>query len=214
MEKEENLPSNIAIFPLSNAIFFPGTILPLNIFENRYLQLVGDCMKEKRMFGMVQPKNRLTQNPEVYKVGCLGKIVSFNETRDKRYIISLSGIIRFKIINEEKNSNKLYRNFKVDYSDFIHDLESNNKKNFNLEKNIFLKKIKFFFDKIEYPVQIEELAKLNFDQLIDTICMISPFSNEEKQKLIEARRIEDKLKILDEIINFSIFDSYQNKTIQ
>ena len=66
MEKEENLPSNIAIFPLSNAIFFPGTILPLNIFENRYLQLVGDCMKEKRMFGMVQPKNRLTENPEVY----------------------------------------------------------------------------------------------------------------------------------------------------
>ena len=86
-----------------------------------------------------------------------------------------------------------YVNFKVDYSDFIHDLESNNKKNFNLEKNIFLKKIKFFFDKIEYPVQIEELAKLNFDQLIDTICMISPFSIEEKQKLIEANQTEEKL---------------------
>ena len=103
MEKEENLPSNIAIFPLSNAIFFPGTILPLNIFENRYLQLVGDCMKEKRMFGMVQPKNRLTENPEVYKVGCLGKIVSFKETEDGRYIIELKGLIRFKIVNEINN---------------------------------------------------------------------------------------------------------------
>ncbi len=213
MEKDD-LPNNIAIFPLSNAIFFPGTILPLNIFENRYLQLVSDCMKENRMFGMVQPKNKLTENPEVYKVGCLGKIVSFHETKDKRYIISLSGVTRFKIINEEKNSNKLYRNFIVDYSDFVHDLEINNEKSLNLEKDIYLKKIKFFFEKIEYPVQIEELAKLNFGQLIDTTCMISPFSNEEKQKLIEARKIKDKLKILDEIINFSIFDTQHNKTLQ
>ena len=79
------LPNTIPIFPLSKAIFFPGTILPLNIFEKRYIQLVSDCMKEKRLFGMVQPKVNLGKSPEVYEVGCLGKIISFNETEDKRY---------------------------------------------------------------------------------------------------------------------------------
>ena len=95
--KNKNFPNKIAIFPLSNAVFFPNTILPLNIFEDRYLQLVNDCMKENRMFGMVQPKSKSGPSPEVYKIGCLGKIISFNETNDKRFIISLSGIIRFRI---------------------------------------------------------------------------------------------------------------------
>ena len=100
MKKKDKFPKKISIFPLSNAIFFPRTILPLNIFEDRYIQLVNDCMKEDRMFGMVQPKNKKNTLPEVYRIGCLGKIVSFNETADKRFIINLSGIIRFKIINE------------------------------------------------------------------------------------------------------------------
>ena len=86
--KKNNFPNKIPIFPLSQAIFFPRTILPLNIFEDRYIQLVNDSMKENRMFGMVQPKNRKDTSPEVYKIGCLGKIVSFNETEDKRFIIS------------------------------------------------------------------------------------------------------------------------------
>ena len=111
-------PNKIAIFPFSSAIFFPRTILPLNIFEDRYIQLVNDCMKENRMFGMVQPKNKKSMAPEVYNVGCLGKIVSFNETSDKRFIISLSGIIRFRIKNEIKKE-KSYRNFEVDYYEFI-----------------------------------------------------------------------------------------------
>ena len=119
--KKENLPNKIAIFPLSNAIFFPRTILPLNIFEERYVKLINDCMKENRLFGMVQPKIKTQPKPEVYKVGCLGKIISFTETMDKIFLISLSGIIRFKI-KEELETKKLYREFKVDYSDFISDL--------------------------------------------------------------------------------------------
>ena len=120
--KKERLPEKIGIFPLSNAVFFPRTILPLNIFEKRYMQLITDCMKEQRLFGMVQPRNKLGKIPEVYEVGCLGKIVNFKETSDKRFIISLSGIIRFRIKKELK-SEKLYRTFNVDYSDFFHDLE-------------------------------------------------------------------------------------------
>ena len=211
--QKNNFPKKIAIFPLSSAIFFPKTILPLNIFEDRYIQLVNDCMKENRMFGMVQPKNKKGASPEVYKVGCLGKIVSFNETEDKRFIISLSGIIRFRIKSEVKKE-KLYRSFEVDYSEFLNDLEQKKKEMPNYDKKNLLSKIKVFFQKMNYPVDYDELLKLDLDQLVNTVSMISPFSVEEKQKLIETIKIEDKIKILSEIINFSLLDFEENKTVQ
>ncbi len=211
--KKNNFPNKIAIFPLSSAIFFPKTILPLNIFENRYIQLVNDCMKENRMFGMVQPKSKKGASPEVYKIGCLGKIVSFNETEDKRFIISLSGIIRFRIISEIKKE-KLYRNFEVDYSEFLNDLEEQKNKLENSDKKNLLNKIKVFFQKINYPIDHNELMKLNIDQLVNTVSMISPFSVQEKQKLIETVTIEDKMKILSDIINFNLLDFEDNKTVQ
>tara|TARA_E500000331_G_C17143958_1_gene664053 strand:- start:196 stop:834 length:639 start_codon:yes stop_codon:yes gene_type:complete len=210
---KNDLPTEIAIFPLSNAVFFPGTILPLNIFEDRYIQLVNDCMKSERMFGMIQPKNKLSKSPDVFDVGCLGKIISFNETSDKRIIISLSGIIRFRI-KKEQSKEKLYRKFTVDYSDFLCDLkdQKNQIKNYNQEN--LLEKIKTYFSKINYPVEPAELAKLNIDQLISTVCMISPFSVVEKQKIIETVKLENKLKLLEEIINFNLFEIQENKTIQ
>ena len=211
--KKEKFPNKIPIFPLSSAIFFPKTILPLNIFEDRYIQLVNDSMKENRMFGMVQPKNREGITPEVYKIGCLGKIVSFNETEDKRFIISLSGIIRFKIKNEIKKE-KLYRIFEVDYSEFLNDLEEEKDQTINFDKKDLFRKIKFFFQKINYPIDYNELIKLNLYQLVNTVSMISPFSVEEKQKLIETIKIEDKLKVLSEIISFNLIDFEQNKTVQ
>ena len=211
--KKDNLPSKIPIFPLSSAIFFPKTTLPLNIFEDRYIQLVNDCMKNNRMFGMVQPKNRNGISPEVYKIGCLGKIVSFNETEDKRFIISLSGIIRFKIKNEIKKE-KLYRIFEVDYSEFLNDLVEEKNQIINFDKKDLLQKIKLFFQKINYPIDYNELIKLNLYQLVNTVSMISPFSVEEKQKLIETIKIEDKIKILSEIISFSLLDFEENKTVQ
>ncbi len=209
----KTLPNNIAVFPLSSAVFFPKTILPLNIFEDRYIQLVSDCMKEKRMFGMIQPKSKSGKKPEVYSVGCLGKIISFTETDDKRFIISLSGIIRFRV-KEEINNKKLYRKFNVDYSDFFDDLNVKKNESINNNKNEIIKKIKLFFQKINYSVKLNELEKLDFDQLISTVCMISPFSIQEKQKLIETVKIKDKLKIFDEIINLNLFDLAQNRTIQ
>tara|TARA_B110000438_G_scaffold262138_1_gene273248 strand:+ start:2994 stop:3632 length:639 start_codon:yes stop_codon:yes gene_type:complete len=211
--QKENLPNDISVFPLSNAIFFPKTILPLNIFEDRYIQLVSDCMKENRMFGMIQPKNKMDQLPDVYNIGCLGKIISFTETSDKRLIISLSGLIRFRVKNE-LNQKKLYRKFNVDYTDFLQDLKEEENQLSSYNKNVFLNKIKIFFQKINYPINHNELIKLNFEQLINTVCMISPFSVGEKQKLVESLRIEDKIKLLDEIINFSLFEHQENKTIQ
>ena len=211
--KKIDLPKDIPIFPLSEAVFFPGTILPLNIFEDRYIQLVNDCMRENRMFGMVQPKIKGSLNPECYEVGCLGKIISFNETKDKRFIISLSGITRFRI-EKELERNKLYRKFLVNYSDFLDDLDEKKKEIENYDREILLKKIKLFFEKINYPIEYNELIKLDADQLVSTICMISPFSIVEKQKLIETIKIKDKIKTLDEIINFNLFELQENKTVQ
>ena len=211
--KKNKFPNKIAIFPLSNVIFFPRTVLPLNIFEDRYIQLINDCMKENRMFGMVQPKSKKGVLPEVYDIGCLGKIISFNETEDKRFIINLSGIIRFRIINELKKE-KLYRNFEVDYSEFLTDLKEKKDQILNDDKKNLLNKVRIYFQKINYPIDYNELIKLNLDQLISTTSMISPFTIEEKQKLIETVNINDKIKILDEIISFNLVDFQENKTVQ
>ena len=210
---EKKLPRNIAIFPLSNAIFFPRTILPLNIFEDRYIQLVNECMKQERMFGMVQPKVIGNKKSEVYEVGCLGKIISFNETADKRFIIKLEGITRFRIKKELENK-KLYREFNVDYSEFLNDLKFTQDRIIKFDKNNLLKKIIIFLDKINFNINHRQLTEFNLDELISNICMISPFSTEEKQKLIEMLKIEDKAKLLDELITSNLFELQENKTIQ
>jgi len=206
-----NLPIKIPIFPLTNVVFFPKTILPLNIFEKRYIQLVNDSMKDKKLFGMVQPK--LKSASKVYEVGCLGKIVSITETRDKRYIINLEGVSRFRI-KEELTTKKLYRTFKVDYSDFQNDfdLAKVERKTYNMKD--LLNKIKILFKKKNYLVDWTELEKLNFHEFINTMCMICPFSAEEKQKLIEAIDVEDKLNALEEIISFNLLGNLENNTIQ
>ena len=209
----KSLPDKIALFPLSRAIFFPKTTLPLNIFEDRYIQLVSDCMKEKKLFGMIQPKIRSNIKTDVYNIGCLGKIISFDETADKRFVIVLSGLIRFKI-KEELKSNKIYREFKVDYSDFINDLNLKKKNYKEFDSKTLIKKIKLFLSKKNFSIEFKELNKLDFDQMISTICMVSPFSTEEKQKLIEAPNINEKIKSLDEIININLLDNFKNNTLQ
>ena len=205
------LPKNISVFPLSDVVFFPKTVLPLNIFEKRYIQLVNDCMKDQRLFGMIQPK-KTSKDQDVYEVGCLGKIINFNETGDGRFLINLSGIIRFRII-KELDSSKLYRKFSVDYSDLLQDLKI--EKNYTkYNKRKFLKKISIFFKKKNYLININELEKQNFEQLINALCMISPISLAEKQKLIETASNEEKIKLFENIINFNLADKFKNKTIQ
>ena len=115
--KKEDLPKKIAVFPLSNFIIFPKTTVPLNIFEPRYIDMINDCMKSGKLLGMVQPKSsdrKIDYIPQLYQIGCLGKIVSFKETEDGRFLIELKGLIRFKII-KEIGSSKKYREFEVNF---------------------------------------------------------------------------------------------------
>ena len=122
--KKEDLPKKIAVFPLSNFIIFPKTTVPLNIFEPRYIDMINDSMRSNKFIGMIQPKSLKDEdnfNPKLYRIGCLGKIISFKETDDGRYLIELKGLIRFET-REEVTSEKKYREFTVNFENFFGDL--------------------------------------------------------------------------------------------
>ena len=213
MKKIEELPDNIPVFPLSNFIIFPDTIVPLNIFEPRYIQMVDDCMGGNKIIGMVQPKNLSKENPELYNIGCAGKITSFSETDDGRYLIILNGISRFKIIKEIK-SGKLYRKCEVNFQEFNFDL--NNKKTeikFS-DLELIFKNLKSLFKKKGYEINWKELEQQSLDQTLNTLSMASPFSLEEKQILLECIDLESRKKKLEEILKTYLVDNFNNKPIQ
>ena len=204
----KNLPRTIPVFPLSGVIYFPKTNLPLNIFEKRYLDLVNDTYNKDKLMGMVQSQKR---GDEVYKVGCLGKISDLQKSKDGRILINLTGITRFEILQEVKN-NKRYREFKVNYKNFEIDLKSVAEKQ---SSEILMDKAKIFFKKNGLLLNWKEFEKLNEMQKIDTLSMISPIPNEEKQKLLEAFSINDKIKTLEDIISFYLHEvDFNNQTIQ
>ena len=204
----KKFPDVIPVFPLSGVIYFPKTNLPLNIFEQRYLDLVNDAYQKDKLMGMVQSRK---ENNSVYKIGCLGKISDYQKSKDGRILINLTGVTRFQILDEVQNK-KLYREFKVDYKKFVEDID-------NLETNVDTKmlmdKAQSFFQRNGLLLNWKEFEKLDFTQQINTLAMIAPITNEEKQKLLESISLENKIKSLESIISFYLFDSNPNSnTIQ
>ena len=214
MTKFEDLPKEIPIFPLSNFIIFPETAVPLNIFEPRYIQMINESIKSNRVIGMAQPKGMVDpKKPELFKVGCLGKISSFNETDDGRYVIILNGITRFNIV-KEVNNGKLFREFEVNYNGFENDM-STKESNINFsDLNIIFNDLKKIFEKQGYIINWDDLEKQSLDQTINTISMASPFSKEEKQMLLEAKNLEFRKQKLEQIIKLYSSDNFSNKTLQ
>jgi Lon protease-like protein len=212
--KKEDLPDILPVFPLSNFIIFPRTTVPLNIFEPRYIKMVDQSMKGNRIIGMIQPKKTgELKKPDLYKVGCAGKITSFNETDDGRYLIVLSGICRFKIMSEVNNDN-LFRECEVKYEDFSSDLvEKSNEIKLSDLKLIF-RNLKDLFKKQGYEINWNEIEKQSLDQTINTLSMASPFSLEEKQVLLESKDLNMRKEKLEEILNTYILDNLNNKTLQ
>ena len=214
MQNNKKLPEEISIFPLSNFIIFPESTVPLNIFEPRYIQMIDDAMKSHRMIGMIQPKKTGDlKKPNLYNVGCLGKITSFNETDDGRYLIVLNGISRFEIL-KEISTNKLYRVCKVNYEKFSFDFNENREKiNFsNLET--ILKDLKSIFNKKGYAINWSELEKQDLYNTINTLSMASPISLEEKQTLLESLNVNDRKLKLEKILKTYLLDNFQNSTLQ
>ncbi len=204
----KKLPALIPIFPLSGVIYFPKTNLPLNIFEQRYLDLVNDALKKDKFMGMIQSRK---ENPHIYNVGCLGKISDFKRSKDGKILINLTGLIRFEILEEIKNS-KLYREFKVDYNKFEEDLMTTHNKPTN---EVIMKKVKVFFEKNNLLLNWKEFDKLDIDQKINTLAMIAPVTNEEKQKLLETITLQEKIENLEKIIDFYLHNvKFDNQTMQ
>ncbi len=209
-----NLPKKIPVFPLSNFIIFPKTTVPLNIFEPRYIDMVNDCMKSNKFIGMVQPKkNKDNDNIKLHDVGCLGKISSFVESDDGRFLIELKGIIRFEIMKEIKN-NKKYRECEISFKNYLDDLSDYKEELKFSDLRLIFKDLKSLFEKRGFVINWKELEKQNLDETINALAMASPFTLEEKQALLEAKNLQTRKNKISEILTTYSYDQYYNTTIQ
>ena len=212
-----NFPKIIPIFPLSNFIIFPKTAVPLNIFEPRYLEMINDSMKAEKFIGMVQPQTIKnfdnTKLPVLHKIGCLGKINSFKETDDGRYLIELKGLIRFEIINELTN-NKKYREVEVNFDNYFHDLDEKKEDLKFSDLELIFKDFKTLFERRGFIINWKALEKQSLDETINALAMTSPFSLEEKQVLLEAKNLNVRKTKIAEILNTYTHDQFDNNTLQ
>ena len=211
----KDLPKIIPVFPLSNFIIFPKTFVPLNIFEPRYIDMIDDAMKSNKFIGMIQPK-KSEKNlivPQLHQIGCLGKISSFKETDDGRYLIELKGLIRFRII-KEINSDKKYRECEVDFESFQKDLNEK-KEDLNFQDlEIIFKDLKSLFEKKGFIINWRALEQQSLNEIINALAMASPFTLEEKQVLLEAENLNVRKDRIAEILNTYSHDSFNNQTLQ
>ena len=204
------LPNVIPIFPLSGVIFFPKTNLPLNIFEPKYITLINDCIKSNKYMGMIQSKGNTS---EVYSVGCVGKITEYKKTKDGRMLVNLTGISRFEV-KSEINNDKIYREFEVSYEKYSEDQNpEKGQKLIRAKINEIYEKTKIFFRKNGLLLNWAEFEKLDEDQKINTLAMIAPISDVEKQMILESIHVESKTKILSKIIDFYRHENYSGKIV-
>tara|TARA_B100001057_G_scaffold495061_1_gene593123 strand:- start:1822 stop:2466 length:645 start_codon:yes stop_codon:yes gene_type:complete len=214
MQKNE-LPKKVPVFPLSNFIIFPGTTVPLNIFEPRYIDMINDSMRSNKLIGMIQPKKYKESNlpPNLHEVGCVGKITTFKETEDGRYLIELKGLIRFKTLSEVKSTNK-YREFEVDFKEFYSDLHNKKEELKFSDLELIFRDLKSLFEKRGFIINWKALEKQSLDETINALAMASPFTLEEKQVLLESKNLEVRKDKISEILKTYSFDNYDNTTIQ
>ena len=201
-KQEIKLPDIIPIFPLKGVVMFPDTYLPLNIFEPRYLQMIDQAISnENRLIGMIQPKNTAENEDDfsLYKVGCAGKIIKFEETEDNRYLITLKGLSRFDLISERKND-KNFREANINWVNFSKDLFLKEKTSDFSSLKTTLKK---YFKIKNIRANMDAIDMFNDYNFADQITMICPLENNEKQLLLETISILKRNKLLQ-----TILDSY------
>ena len=213
--KVDDLPKKIPIFPLSNFIIFPKTTVPLNIFEPRYIDMINDSMKSNKLIGMIQPRTSDDNQiiPSLHEVGCLGKITSFKETDDGRYLIELKGLVRFRKVKEIDTENK-YRILEVNFENFLNDFNENKESLKFSDLELIFKDLKSLFEKKGFIVNWKALEKQSLNETINALAMASPFSLEEKQILLETVSLDSRKKKIAQILSTYSHDIYENTTLQ
>ena len=204
------LPTSLPLFPLNKVLLLPRAKLPLNLFENRYLHMLDYALANKRMIGMVQPKEKVLKNseiknPNLYQIGCAGRVTAFSETNDNRYELILKGVCRFKI-NKEKKIVNGFRSADVSWDLFKKDYEVDNLSDQNKRRD-FEALLKVFLKKISISADWEMVETTNDEDLVNMISMCSPFDVSEKQALLEAKTLDKRLEVLTSLMQMSLNDN-------
>jgi len=195
---EQDLPSSVPIFPLDNVLLLPFGKLPLNIFEERYIQMTLDSLKSHRMIGVIQPKNN---NNELFMVGCIGKISSYIETPDYRIVLNLEGVSRFVLENRNLTTKGYYQG-NVNYSDFVDDL------NFlepNIDRSELIQKYTNYFKMKKLEIDKDVLSETSNLQLLSTLAMLAPFNKIDKQAILEAANLKERINTINSILDLNTF---------
>ena len=206
----DNIPKEIPIFPLSNCLLLPKGTISLNIFEPRYLNMTEDAISSNRLIGMIQPKNNYKDEPDLYPIGCVGRITHFSELENQKYLIELTGVCRFQLLSNKLTS-KNYRIANIDFKEFSFDLEYYKIELNSSLKNSFLSSLKNYFasQKIEADWKIIEKAPINV--LVNSLAQSCPFNKEEKQMLLESKDLDDLTNIM--ITLFKIYSAGEIKNL-
>ena len=177
--------------------------------------MINDSMKSDKIIGMIQPKNSLDKKnrPQLYEIGCAGKITSFNETEDGRFLIELKGLTRFKNVKEIETEKK-YRILEVSYENFYQDLINKKEEIKFSDLELIFRDLKSLFEKRGFIINWKALEKQSLDETINALAMASPFTLEEKQILLEAKNLDLRKNKIAEILKTFTFDIYDNTTIQ
>jgi Lon protease-like protein len=189
----EDLPEVCPVFPLTGAMLLPGGRLPLNIFEPRYLAMTEDALAAGRMFAMIQPdaaQKQVGHGPALFRVGCLGRLSSFSETDDGRYLITLSGLIRFDVV-EEVDMRRGYRRVRADYRRFVSDLDEGGPQG-AIDRVALLEALRTYFDNRGFDANWDAINAMEDAHLVTSLAMICPFDPLEKQALLEAVRLPER----------------------
>jgi len=198
------LPDTIPVFPLPGALLLPRARLPLHIFEPRYLAMVDDTLKTSdRLIGMIQPRDlKMEGGPTLHSIGCAGRLTGFSETEDGRYMITLSGVSRFRV-KREIDGFSPYRRCDVSWQGFDRDLGSP-EKDTGLQRETFFPLLRQFFEAEELRTDWDSLEDADDELLINSLSMLCPFDAEDKQALLEAPSLETRRETLITLIEFNL----------
>jgi Lon protease-like protein len=195
--KFSDLPATIPVFPLTGVLLLPRVPLPLNIFEARYLQMVNDALRGDRLIGMIQPKH----DNQLYDIGCAGRITSYQETDDGRMLITLTGVCRFKIINEIQND-KLYRTMNVNWDEFKDDMNAPDQ--FNIDRKHLCGILKLYFEQHDMSMDWSSIDIVGCEKLMNMLSIICPLEPNEKQALLETKCEHKRADLLIKLLRMHI----------